>query len=134
MVRIQGDKIKKKRLVERDSFKIPRALSSPARTVLLHQWVFFTLIAADKHRSGCGYGRRGLEKETPIRDKKSCQPIARVSDPQAKQRSDGALGCQGSTESEGDKGGKAFTTPTAETFVLVTTKGTWQHSLVPIPN
>lgn len=63
----------------------------------------------------------GLEEEagkepTPIHEKKPCQPITWVSGSQAKVYRDGALGCQGSTKSEGDKGGKAFTTSGAETF------------------
>lgn len=47
----------------------------------------------------------------------ACQPITWVTGSQAKLYRDGALGCQGSTKSEGDKGGKAFTTSAAETFV-----------------
>lgn len=64
----------------------------------------------------------GLEEKAgkapaPIQEKKSCQPITWVTGSQAKLYRDGALGCQGSTKSEGDKGGKAFTTSAAETFV-----------------
>lgn len=62
----------------------------------------------------------GLEagkEPTPIQEKKPCQPITWVTGSQAKLYRDGALGCQGSTKSEGDKGGKAFTTSAAETFV-----------------
>lgn len=57
------------------------------------------------------------KKPSPIREKKPCQPITWVTGSQAKLYRDGALGCQGSTKSEGDKGGKAFTTSGAETFV-----------------
>lgn len=60
--------------------------------------------------------KAGIEP-TPIQEKKPCQPITWVTGSQAKLYRDGALGCQGSTKSEGDKGGKAFTTSVAETFV-----------------
>lgn len=57
------------------------------------------------------------EEPTPMRERKACQPITWVTGSQAKLYRDRALGCQGSTKSEGDKGGKAFTTSAAETFV-----------------
>lgn len=75
----------------------------------------FSPRAADKHRKGCQI--RAGEKPSPVREKKPCQPISRVSAPQARLYRDGALGCPGSTGSEGDKGAKAFTTSAAETFV-----------------
>lgn len=62
-------------------------------------------------------GGREDRKPTPIRESTSCQPITRVTASRAELSGDGALGCQGSTKSEGDKGGKAFTTSAAETFV-----------------
>lgn len=74
------------------------------------------------------------KERVPIREKKPCQPITWVTGSQAKLYRDGALGCHGSTKSEGDKGGKAFTTSAAEKHLLPTTKGTWQNSLVPIPS
>lgn len=54
---------------------------------------------------------------TPIQEEKPCQPITWVTASQAKLYRDGALGCRGSTKSEGDKGGKAFTTSVTEAFV-----------------
>lgn len=54
---------------------------------------------------------------TPIQEEKPCQPITWVTASQAKLYRDRALGCWGSTKSEGDNGGKAFTTSVTEAFV-----------------
>jgi len=66
-----------------------------------------------------------------MRGKKACQPITWVTGSQAIQHCNRALGCQGSSKSGGDKGGKAFTTSAAETL-LFATKGNMAE--VPSPN
>lgn len=72
-----------------------------------------TLINTEK---AAGLEDMSGKEPAPMREK-PCQPITWVTDSQAKLYRDRALGWQGSTKSEGDKRGKAFTTSAAETFV-----------------
>lgn len=101
---------------EEAAFTIHQARSSPTPTLHRYLWVFFIVESLINTEKAGGLEEEAGKEPTPIHETKTCQPITWVSGSQARVYRDGALGCQGSTKSEGDKGGKAFTTSAAETF------------------
>lgn len=96
-----------------------QAPSAATPAAHLYLWVFFhgePVINTDK---AGGLEAMAGREPLPIQEERPRQPITWVTASQAKPYRDGALGCQRSTKSEGDKGGKAFTTSVAETFVTL---------------